>query len=298
MPAKYKFIKVFIYFYLAFCILFSAGCYNFYKKNLKVYDMINYCFVVAADPQLFGGARKNWQQTIREINSLSPQPDFVIVCGDITEPYDKEEGRTAYITEAKKLNDGIKLYNVAGNHDVDDVTGGDPTLESLGEYESRFGPAYYYFEHKNSLFVVLNSSIIKTTDPKFAHIAEEQIQWLMKVFEDAISRHYAHKFVFIHHPIIIEKIGEEEQWCNLSVKDRNKLLTLFRANNVNMMFSGHIHQDRTIKLKDIELVVNGSCGKVLGNSDLGFRIVKVSGDNIEHVFYKLPDQTLKYQQLK
>ena len=56
--------------------------------------------------------------------------------------------------------------------------------------------------------------------------------------------------------------------------------------------------DGTIKLKNIELIVNGSCGKVLGNSDLGFRIVKVSGNNIEHVFYKLPDQTLKYQQLK
>jgi len=263
------------------------GCnesFNQYSKTLKIDE---YTFVVAADPQLFWGSLENWQQTIQKINEL--HPDFVVVCGDMTNNPGNKEEIAAYLENAAKLSGGIKLYNVPGNHDVQSV----PTLESMERYKKNFGKLYYSFEHKNSLFIVLESSSMKNPTEETAPLVSEQMRWLEQTLIDSEKKGYTHKFVFLHHPIILKDIDEQEEYFNLPVAVRNELLVLFQAHNVKFVFSGHLHQDRVVKFKNVELVINGSCGIALADSSRGIRIVRVKGDDIQHYYSILSDQNLK-----
>ena len=54
-------------------------------------------------------------------------PDFVVICGDMTHDKNSVEQREKVFNIARQLSDEIDLHWVAGNHDV----GKDPTKESL-----------------------------------------------------------------------------------------------------------------------------------------------------------------------
>jgi predicted MPP superfamily phosphohydrolase len=256
------------------------SCNENFKRYSKAIKVNEYAFAVASDPQLFWGTLENWQQTIRDINEM--HPDFVIVCGDMTNNPGNKEEIAAYWENAAKLSAGIKLYNVPGNHDLQS----EPTLESIELYKKNFGKPYYSFEHKNSLFIVLESSSMKNPTEKTTPLVIEQMRWLKKILSDSDKMNYANKFVFMHHPVILKDINEKEEYFNLPVAVRNELLELFEAHNVKIVFSGHLHQDRVVKLKNVELVITGSCGKALADSSLGFRIVHVMGNNTQHSYYK------------
>jgi hypothetical protein len=120
-------------------------------------------FVVAADPQLTGRAidEKNWAAGIAHINRL--KPDLVVVCGDLTNGSNKSEDRikpdvmarddklaAAYNRITAKLDKSIKLYNIAGNHDV----GVNPRPETIAWFTRKFGKPWQAVEHKGSLLVM------------------------------------------------------------------------------------------------------------------------------------------------
>lgn len=255
--------------------------------KVKADELQEYSFVVAADPQLFWGAIENWNQTVDQINRLKADPDFLIVCGDLIHKPGNMNQLDAYKDGAESLN--IEKYEIPGNHDI----GNPPTLDSLSFYKEQIGPLYDAFEYKNSLFIMLASDLFKNPPSETEAVAEEQIRWLEQTFEEAKSKDYVNKFVFMHHPMILETMDESEEYFNLPVKIRDQLFNLFKSNSVDIVFSGHWHRNRVIKLDNIEFVITGSCGVALGDSAVGFRVVKVSGSNIEHTYRPLPDQSLK-----
>ena len=70
-------------------------------------------------------------------------------------------------------------------------------------------------------------------------------------------------------------------------------MELFHEHGVTAVFSGHHHRNGYVKDGDLELVVTSSSGKPLGKDPVGFRVVKVLGDRIEHRYYgydELPEQ--------
>src|SRR4051812_32928891 len=81
----------------------------------------------------------NYEFAVANANRLKPR--FVIVCGDLV----NKAGDAAQIAEYKrisgKLDPAVKLYQVAGNHDV----GNEPTPESLAAWREKFGRDYYSF---------------------------------------------------------------------------------------------------------------------------------------------------------
>ena len=106
-------------------------------------------FLQMSDPQFgmftanrdFTQETANFEFAIATANRLHPA--FVVVCGDLV----NQSGNTAQIAEfqriAHKLESGIALYTVAGNHDV----GNGPTPESLAVFRSHFGKDYYTFTY-------------------------------------------------------------------------------------------------------------------------------------------------------
>lgn len=254
-------------------------------------------YVVAADPQMFWKQKdaSNWRKTIDHLNRL--KPDFVIVCGDMLNlqnnpgkwpkpdamgPYDKLA--ETYHQIASGLDNAIPIHHVAGNHDVSTR----PTEETLAWYESKFGKPWYAFEHKNSFFLVLQSDLIR--DPSGAEAKEKaQWAWLEETLKQAGEKGYDHKTVYMHHPLFTASVEEKNSYFNIQKPARKKLLSLFRDHGFRAAFSGHMHRNAQAKDGDLEIVVTSSCGASLGKDPVGFRIVKVYPDRLEHQYYGFAD---------
>ncbi len=252
-----------------------------------------YFYVVAADPQLLWGQKddRNWQSTVDHINRL--KPDFVIVCGDLiqganeskawddpkkVEAYDQLA--KLYLDAAKKINPEIKLYNVAGNHDVSLK----PTVKTLAWYEGHFGKPWYTFEHKQSLFVVLESGLLRESGGA-PDLAIKQSEWLRDTLTKTGEKNYAHRTAYMHHPMCLENVAEKGGYFNMPLQVRTEMLQMFHQQEFRAVFSGHYHRNAYVKDGEMELITTSSCGKSLGKDPLGFRIVKVYPDRIEHKYY-------------
>jgi len=70
---------------------------------------------------------------------------------------------------AARLDPGIRLFLVPGNHDV----GNEPTKESLAQYRAEFGPDYYTFRVGDITGIVLNSNLEKGAQ----NVPEEAPKW-------------------------------------------------------------------------------------------------------------------------
>jgi len=241
-------------------------------------EKCKFFFIVAADPQLFWGPLELWEKAVEHVNRL--KPTFLVVCGDLVQEPGNDEQARAYLETAGKLDESIRLYNVAGNHDVH----ARPTAESLAWYEKHFGKPWYSFTHGGSLFIVLESNVLN--QPQQApEMADGQMAWLKETLAAAGEKKYEHIFVFKHYPICLQRADEKDHYFNVPRPRREELLALFHKHGVRAVFSGHYHRNAYAKDGSLELVTTSSCGKPLGKDPTGFRIVRVFADRIEHTYY-------------
>jgi UDP-2,3-diacylglucosamine pyrophosphatase LpxH len=255
-----------------------------------------YFYIVAADPQLLFKQKddRNWRTTVDHINRL--QPAFVVVCGDLVQApneaskWDKPENVVAfdklaalYNAGAKRLDPKISLFNVAGNHDVSSV----PTPQTLQWYESRFKTKpWYRFERKGSLFVVLESNLLRnaTGAPKEG---AAQLKFIDETIALAKKGKYAHRTAYMHHPLCTHSVDEKDGYFNIQKKVRLDLIKQFTEAKFDAVFCGHYHRNAYVKSGTLELITTSSCGAALGKDPLGFRIVKVYPDRLEHEYVTL-----------
>jgi serine/threonine-protein phosphatase CPPED1 len=122
-----------------------------------------------------GGYRPGvFSTAITQLNLL--RPEFVMSVGDLIEGYtedDPELQRQWQEFNSRVNNLDMPFYYVAGNHDM-----GFPRLVEL--WREQFGPTYYHFGYKNTLFLALN-----TEDPPPPYDAEAmaQVQVLMELLK-------------------------------------------------------------------------------------------------------------------
>ncbi len=264
-------------------------------------------FIVAADPQLSGKKidEDNWAAGIKHVNRL--RPDFLAVCGDLIAGANHSGWRvtpkvmardTALAETYRKivagLDKGIALHNVAGNHDV----GQNPSPATIAWYTKYFGKPWYSFAHKGSLFIVLESNLLR--DPSAGpDLAAKQLAWLKTTFAEAKAKNYAHKVVFMHHPLYDRKADEKDSYGNIPAKRRKELLKMFHDADVEAVFVGHRHRNGYVKDGDMELITTTSAalGASKSANPHGVRIVAVYPDRIEQKFHSyeaLPEKvTLK-----
>lgn len=241
-----------------------------------------FCFLLMADPQLFWGSRESWDRAIGHANTL--KPDFVVVCGDMVNHAGNAEEVKAYLDGAAQLDQAIALYHVCGNHDYDVSR-----PESLGWYQARFGHPWYSFTHKNSLVVIFESTMVKygaEDQPQY----QWQMRWLEQTLLAAQGKGYDHIIVCTHYPLALRKADEPDEYFNLPKNRRMKLLELFHRCNVTAVFSGHFHHNAYVKDGELELITTSSTGIALEQmgqpkDPLGFRIVKVYPDRLEHQYH-------------
>jgi 3',5'-cyclic AMP phosphodiesterase CpdA len=244
-------------------------------------------FIQMSDPQLgmfradtdFVHDATNFEFAIATANRLHPA--FVIITGDLV----NKPGDLAQIAEYKRiaatLDRSIPLYNVAGNHDVQNT----PTPATVAAYIKAFGPDHYVFHHGDFTGIVLNSTIIDSS----LHVAREvaaQGAWLATELARATQAGARHIIVFQHHPWFLVDPGEPDQYFNIPLAERGHDLALFHQYGVEALFSGHYHQNAVTHDGDIAAVTTGAVGMPFGDHpQSGFRIVTVTDSGITHQYF-------------
>lgn len=262
-------------------LIFLSGCSILApSKSFSFFQMADTQFGFFNANREFSRETENFENTIAASNRLKPA--FVIVCGDLV----NKPGDLAQITEYKrisaKLDPSIRLYNVAGNHDVENV----PSPGSVAIYRQHFGEDHYTFRSGKLFGIVLNSSLIK--DP--ANAPEEsaaQDLWLASTLEEAKRFKSKNIMVFMHHSLFISDPDEPDQYFNISTERRKIYLDLFKKYQVSHVFAGHYHRNAYGRSGDMEMITTGPVGRPLGSDSSGFRIVNVKRRVVEHKYYPL-----------
>ena len=266
----------------------------------------NLSFVVMADPQfgMYADITKSRIQRGIDIGYMNPvlegfaketslfteaietsnkiNPDFVVICGDMVHNSDSEEQFLELIRISRLLNQDIKLYWVAGNHDV----GNKPTQVSLDKYKKQFGEYNYSFQEKNCYFIVLNSCIC--CEPGL--VPDEWntlISFLEYELRIAASTHQKHKIIFMHHPLFLNDPNEGDSYQVIPLERRAKIIDLITEYDVDVVFTGHLHKNNYQKVGTTELVSTGPVGFPLGDDLSGIRHVEVTEHSLTHKYLTL-----------
>ena len=249
-------------------------------------------FIQLSDPQFgfytanaeFARETANFEQAIASANRLKPA--FVVVTGDLTH----RVGDPAQIAEYKritaKLDPSVKLYNVAGNHDVGQV----PAPELLAAYRANFGPDRYVFNHGAFTGVVLNSSLYKDGTGAPAEAAAQD-SWLRATLDSLVHAGRTQIMLFQHHPWFLENADEPDQYYNLPLAKRGEMLALFASHGITKVFAGHFHGNSFGQAVGttgvLDMITSGPVGRPLRADPPGLRIVTVAGDRILHRYFSL-----------
>jgi 3',5'-cyclic AMP phosphodiesterase CpdA len=184
-------------------------------------------------------------KAIDDINSLHPQPDFVVFGGDLA-----QLGQSGELAEGAELLKTLrpKLYMTVGEHDW---------YFDLGDaWRKHFGKDVYSFDHKGVHFVVLNSVLVEdywtspgmnpmermlamaqldNGDGRPFQVGAEQREWLEKDLA-GVSKETP-LIVFSHSPLY--KIYRRWNFWTDDAEEVQKILAPFRSVSV---VHGHTHQ--------------------------------------------------------
>ena len=251
-------------------------------------------FIQLSDPQLgmftdnrdFAQETANFEFAVSTVNRLHPA--FVIITGDlVNKPRDAAQ-IAEYQRIVSNVHPTIPVYNVVGNHDIDNV----PTPDLIAAYTNQFGPDYYAFRHADFVGIVLNSVVIHSPQKTENQLAEQK-RWLRTELEKARQSGAQQIVVFAHHPWFLKSSDEPDEYFNIPRERRVPYLELFQEFGVRYLFSGHYHRNAVAREGDLEAVTTGPVGKPLGQAKSGLRVVIVGDDRIEHRYYdfgELPNQ--------
>ncbi|CAF1010811.1 unnamed protein product [Rotaria sp. Silwood1] len=228
---------------------------------------------------------------IKKINQMKPKPKFFIVCGDIVDAFPFEEPfRSQQEKDIKnvfnELDPSIPLVCVCGNHDI----GNEPTRESIQSYINNFGDDYFDFYCGGIHCIVINSQFyahsLNVEDLKLKHE-----QWLDNVLKDKQSKHI---IIFQHLPWFLNEYNEENEYFNIEINLRIKMLEKFHLAGVKKIFCGHYHRNAGGLFKSMEQVITSAIGLQLGNDKSGVRLVRVTENDIEHQYFPTEDIPLNF----
>ena len=231
-------------------------------------------------PKITGFAHETelYTKAIGAANRL--RPDFAVMCGDMTNDSSDPAQLAELMRITALLGGEIPMNWVSGNHDI----GNDLTSQSLALYRERFGADNYFFDHRGSRFVVINSNVA-FNPPKIPGEWERLRDFLKSALQEARDAGRTHIVVFTHHPLFLDHPEEDDSTLAVPRERRQVLLELLHAYDVSAVFSGHWHRNNYARDGKLLMVTSSAVGYPFGYDPSGFRIVKVFQDRIEHDYF-------------
>lgn len=239
---------------------------------------------------------ENFEQCLKQISELNPQPEFLILTGDMTRDGNTHLFELRYILEWMQKWP-YKVYCIPGNHDV----GGRPdthkesrlTQKSHDHFLKVFPKDHFEFVFKDIQFIGLNSFLFGS---KIA-AEEKQWEWLNNMAEKIIKENHR-SFWFLHTlPFYVTpfesyesvpKIDSDEGYKLTDHSSQIKLMTLLKKCKADFVANGHTHVylDRTVDgIRQI------SCPSTAfltdEKSELGFMVYDIEGAKINAKMEKL-----------
>lgn len=270
--AFFPIILIIIFFFMSFTFCIGSNTHDInvpdnlgnFQKNvdkLKARESQGIIsFVVVADTRGGGEITKSLFKKVCFAN-----PAFAIILGDFLTNPSVEQHR--YFTNLiRKTTYHHPIFLVAGNHEV---KGDKPS--SLSLFEELYGPSNFCFTLNDCLFIILNDSQTEYLDNCYQFLKQTLAS------EAGPSKHI---FIFAHKPPFIWN-HEEHFMIAPGVK---KYLDLFKAYQVDYVFSGHYHRYYRQKRDGTVYLIPG-CGGAKNRgkkTDPSYRAIKVSvqGDTI------------------
>ena len=95
--------------------------------------------------------------------------------------------------------------------------------------------------------------------------------------------------LFSHHPLFVVSPEEDDNPWSIKRHYRLPLLEIAADHGIKANFAGHWHRNNYTSANGIEIVASGPVGYPLGDDPSGFRVVEVTGTNIEHEYHSLEE---------
>jgi 3',5'-cyclic AMP phosphodiesterase CpdA len=211
---------------------------------IGLYQLITPVDDPVLDFYVFGDSQ-GYQDGILEIADIAnlEKPNFVFHCGDLT-PFGQSNQYDEVVSAIDTFT--VPVYTTAGNHDI---------REGGGErYLHHFGSSTYSFDSGPAHFTVFNSST--------SEVSEDEIIWLEN---DLSQTESDYKFIFTHIPPFDPRTGSDHAMLNTTTAER--LTTLFEVQDVNTVFTGHIHMYNESVRNGVRYVITGGAGASLYTSE-------------------------------
>ena len=226
-----------------------------------------------------------YTSAIETANRLKPA--FVVVCGDLVHDASDRAQIGELVRITSLLDDDIPMHFVSGNHDVGEA----PTSESIALYRHRFGPDNYSFDHGDSHFAIINSSV--AFDPTYVSGEWDRIvQFLVDDLGTARRRGAQHIVLFTHHPLFREGASETDSRWTVPGERRQVIVGILRDFDASAVFAGHLHRNVYAEDDGLMMITTGAVGYPLGPDPSGIRVVQMDDDTIRHRYYAM-DSTPK-----
>jgi 3',5'-cyclic AMP phosphodiesterase CpdA len=230
------------------------------------------------------------------------RPDLVINSGDLA--FDAPTGRDD-LEFARTLHDMLPVTcrYLPGNHDIGDnpTEVGPPPSQPATERDrqiflSLFGEDRWRFEAAGWCFIGLNSLVMNTGLASEA----EQFDWLASQLSAAGGKPVA---LFLHKPLFLNSPDDPELAATsiryVPMPARRRLIEMFRAVDLRLVASGHVHQRRDFTYSHIRQVWAPSAGfiisdarqEMIGTKEVGLVEYRFQPDGFEVRHVRAPGQT-------
>jgi 3',5'-cyclic AMP phosphodiesterase CpdA len=229
------------------------------------------------------------------------RPDLVVNSGDLAfdAPTNLDD-----LEFAKTLHDALAVpcRYLPGNHDVGDnptKIGPAPsqpvTEQSLQAYLSIVGEDRWRFDAAGWCFIGLNSLVMNTGLASEA----EQFDWLASQLSRANGKPVA---LFLHKPLYLNSPDDPELVATsiryVPMPARSRLVEMFRAVDLRLVASGHLHQRRDFTPGHVRHIWAPSAGfsipdakqEVIGIKEVGLVEYRFQPDGFEVRHVRAPGQ--------
>ena len=261
-------------------------------------DTFRFVFMTDIHVQPELRADEGFKSAIAKVNSLQPQPDFVITGGDLVfdvlgETFERADSLyNLYVDVCKNFT--MPVYHCIGNHELFGVyeeSGVDLNHPEFGKrmFRNRLGNGRTYrsFNHKGWHFILLDAMGITKDRHFIGKVDSVQLQWLKS--DLATVDKSTPIAVALHIPLMT--LGAQLRGGALAALSRSAAVTnskevenALSSNNLRLILQGHTHIVEEIILRDVHILTGGSvCGAwwkgPYDDFPEGFVVIDVKQDN-------------------
>ena len=201
-------------------------------------------------------------KAVAMINEI--KPDVVVFTGDQVHHATNQLEWTAFLDAISGISKDVKIFHVPGNHDV---LISENSVDS-SPFEQHFGASTFLHREKSVKLVGINSNLIKYNDSKEA----EQMEWLES---NLPKKSKEVTLIFGHHPFFLQNIDEGEGYFQVQKDKRKIYFDLFKANGVDAVYTGHLHNNAESEYDGIPAKTATSVAYQIGNAQPSIRVITV-----------------------